>query len=95
MSHIDEGELTAYADGAYAPEDADAQRIAMHIAECANCRNRLAEAQRLSGRASEILAVAAPASMEAPPFEHIAASVPRRTRSRGGTPPLPHGAIVP
>ena len=82
MSHIDEGELTAYADGAYAPEDADAQRIAMHIAECANCRNRLVEAQRLSGRASEILAVATPASMDAPPFEHIAASVAPRARRR-------------
>ena len=82
MSHIDEGELTAYADGAYAPEDADAQRIAVHIAECANCRNRLAEAQRLSGRASEILAVAAPANVEAPPFEDIAASVPRQSRRR-------------
>jgi hypothetical protein len=82
MSHIDEGELTAYADGAYAPEDADAQRIAMHIAECANCRNRVAEAQRLSGRASEILAVATPVSMDAPPFEHIAASAAPRARRR-------------
>ena len=33
MSHIDEGELTAYADGAWAPEDAEAIRIAAHLAE--------------------------------------------------------------
>ena len=79
MSHIAEGELTAYADGAYAPEDADAQRIAAHLATCANCRNRLAEEKALSGRATEILSFAVPQSIEMPAFETLAASTkPKR-----------------
>jgi len=81
MSHVDEGELTAYADGAYAPDSADAQRIAAHVAACANCRNRLDEARALSGRASEILAAAAPLDITMPDFAKVraaAASVRRR-----------------
>lgn len=81
MSHVDEGELTAYADGAYAPADPVAQRIASHLAECANCRNRLAQAQALSMRASEVLAVAAPLDLHTPSFVDIArVSSTRRRR---------------
>ncbi|HUP89995.1 MAG TPA: zf-HC2 domain-containing protein, partial [Longimicrobiales bacterium] len=73
MSHIDEGELTAYADGAYAPGEGDALRIEAHLAECANCRNRLAQAQTLTARASEIIAIATPLNVTPVPFETIAA----------------------
>lgn len=60
MSHIDEGELTAYADGAFAPDEPEAQHIAAHLAECANCRNVLTRVQQTSARAQEILAIASP-----------------------------------
>lgn len=71
MSHIDEGELTAYGDGAFTPGDADAQRIEAHLATCANCRNRLAQSQSLTARASDILAHAVPANVEVPAFETL------------------------
>lgn len=92
MSHVDEGELTAYADGAWAPHEADAQRIAQHLAECANCRNRLALAQSLSARASQILAVAAPVQVSTPPFEQLRAeAAPRRQWT---APPMAWAATV-
>ncbi len=80
MSHIAEGELTAHADGAYAPDDAAGRRIADHLGQCANCRNRLAQAQALSGRAGEILATAAPQAVRAHDFNEVraAAALPRR-----------------
>ncbi|MGQ0813369.1 MAG: hypothetical protein ACT4O1_02770 [Gemmatimonadota bacterium] len=80
MSHVDEGELTAYADGAYAPGTTEAQRIALHLAECANCRNRLVQAQALSARAAEILALATPDYITVPPFEQIRSAVTARRR---------------
>lgn len=83
MSHVDEGELTAYADGAYTPGEPDAERIALHLTECVNCRNRLAQAQALGGRAAEILAVAAPASFAVPSFDELrAAAKPQRRTMR-------------
>jgi hypothetical protein len=92
MSHVDEGELTAYADGAWAPHEPDAQRIAQHLAECANCRNRLAQAQSLSARASEILAVAAPAQLITPPFESLVTEA--KPRRQWTAPPLAWAATV-
>lgn len=80
MSHVDDGELTAYADGAWAAEEADAQRIAAHLAECVNCRNRLIQAQALSARASEVLAVATPLQLQTPPFETLRAGAVRKRR---------------
>ena len=82
MSHVDEGELTAYADGAYPAGDSDAQRIEEHLALCANCRNRLDQARALSGRAAAILATAAPLAVAMPEFAEIrsAAVVARRRK---------------
>lgn len=92
MSHLPDGELTAYADGAYAPAGADAHRIAAHLALCPDCRNRLEQAHALSVRAAEILAVAAPAFVETPPFDQIRAqATARRARS---TFPLTWAATV-
>jgi len=93
MSHVDDGELTAYADGAYAPESADAQRIAAHVAVCANCRNRLAEARALSGRASEILAAAAPVDIAMPDFADVRAAA-AAVRHRRNAIPLTWAATV-
>jgi hypothetical protein len=92
MSHVPDGELTAYADGAYAPADVDAQRIVAHLALCADCRNRLEQAHALSARAAEILAVATPAIVETPPFDQMRAqATARRARS---TFPLAWAATV-
>lgn len=84
MSHVDEGELTAYADGAYAPGAADAQRIEAHLAVCENCRNRLAQAQALAGRAREILAFASPTVAPMPSFAELSdrSVQPARERKR-------------
>ena len=41
MSHVDDGELTAYADGAYPAHDPEALRIGAHLSTCENCRARL------------------------------------------------------
>ena len=83
MSHVDEGELVAYADGAYPAEHPDAQRIAAHLTECGDCRTRLAQQETLRGRAAAILAYAAPASVRAPAFETLQQETrqarPRRT----------------
>lgn len=92
MSHVPDGELTAYADGAYAPADTDAQRIVAHLALCPDCRNRLEQAHAVSARAAEILAVAAPAVVETPSFDQIRAqAAARRARS---TFPLAWAATV-
>lgn len=92
MSHVHDGELTAYADGAYAPADADAQRIAAHLALCPDCRNRLEQAHALGARAAEILAAATPAVVATPPFDQIRAqATARRARS---TFPLTWAATV-
>lgn len=80
MSHIDEGELTAYADGAWAPAAPEAQRIAQHLAACENCRNRLAQAQELTQRAGEILAFASPVGISQPDFATLTDVASKRRR---------------
>src|SRR5712691_428379 len=58
MSHVDEGTLHAYLDGELpAPER---ERVAVHIAACAECRTRLEEERALAVRARELLAHVAP-----------------------------------
>jgi hypothetical protein len=87
MSHVDDGELTAYADGAYPVEGPEALRISAHLSTCDNCRTRLEQSQELRSRAAEILAFATPAMVPAPSFESLqtrVAATPRRTR-----PPIP------
>ena len=75
MSHVDDGELTAYADGAYPVNDPDALRISAHLSACDNCRTRLEQAQTLRDRATEILGYATPAIQAAPSFETLQAKV--------------------
>ena len=80
MSHVDDGELTAYADGAYPAGEQDALRISAHLSACDNCRNRLEHAQTLRDRASEILAFATPAVRATPSFEALEAQVATSAR---------------
>ena len=82
MSHVDDGELTAYADGAYSGDDPVALRIAAHLSTCGDCRTRLEQSHELRDRAAAILAFAAPASVVAPSFETLQAQAVTPTRAR-------------
>ena len=76
MSHVDDGELTAYADGAYPANDPVALRIGAHLSTCENCRTRLEQAHALRDRAAEVLGYATPARVQAPPaFESLEAQL--------------------
>jgi anti-sigma factor RsiW len=86
MSHIDEGVLHAYLDGEAAAltgpdgRPLDPAAIERHLAECAECHGRLAEARRVRDRAASILDTSGPA-VSPPPFAEVVARA--RSRSRG------------
>lgn len=77
MSHVDDGTLHAYLDGALAP--VERTRLERHLADCTPCRDRLEEERSLIERADRLLALAAP------PAGHVTRPLPRpgpRRRSR-------------
>jgi cytochrome c553 len=82
MLHVDEGRLSEYLDR---PIDGSSDRaeIEAHLAECAECRERLAELRAVKARADALLRHATPASMAMPGFEEIEA----RARARRGAGP--------
>ena len=69
MSHVDEGTLHAYLDGALPP--GERSQVDAHLAECPDCRERLAEARALIARADALLALALPAERSAPPLYEL------------------------
>ncbi len=69
MSHVDEGTLHAYLDGALPP--GERSQVDAHLAECPACRDRLAEARALIARADALLALALPAERSAPPLHEL------------------------
>lgn len=72
MSHVADGELHAYLDGALdhlAPDRAEWVRS--HLEECGACRARLEEERAVLERSTELLAMAAPPEAAPPPFEEI------------------------
>lgn len=74
MSHVDEGALHAYLDGALDDLPAvEAARIRDHLAGCAACARRLEEERALRADAQAILAGAVPALEELPPLEELRA----------------------
>lgn len=82
MSHVDEGALHAYLDGAldeYPP--AEAERIRAHLDACAECADRLEAERRVRSDAHAMLGLAAPA-VDAPSFEELRAYVERTRRPR-------------
>lgn len=82
MSHIDEGELHAYLDGALDEYPAgDAVRIREHLDSCAECVERLELERAIRMEAHAILGLAAP-EVELPSFEELRAYV-ERTRPKG------------
>jgi anti-sigma factor RsiW len=69
MSHVDEGQLHAYLDGALPP--GDRERVDAHLAECPGCRQHLEEARALITRADALLALARPVERPAPPLHEL------------------------
>jgi len=87
MSHVNEGGLHAYLDGALDEyPTCDAEAIRSHLDQCAECATRLVEARRIRSDATAMLGLAAP-DVEIPNLEELRAYV-RSTRterpSRGG-----------
>ncbi|MGD8282319.1 MAG: hypothetical protein PVF69_14250 [Gemmatimonadota bacterium] len=83
MSHVDDGMLHAYLDGAldeYPP--VEAVRVREHLDACDECRSRLEGARAIRDQAASILGVAAP-PVDVPPLEelrsHARAQAPART----------------
>ena len=75
MSHVDEGALHAYLDGALDEYPAaEARRVREHLEDCAECAERLEVERRVRGDASAMLGLAAP-RVEAPSFEELRAYV--------------------
>lgn len=71
MPHVEEGQLHAWLDGAYPAGDPELLAMRTHVQDCADCRNRLDEAQVVRERAGEILNLATPVVVEQPPFESL------------------------
>jgi hypothetical protein len=88
MSHVDEGQLHAFLDGAldHLPA-AEARRIREHLERCGECRTRLEAAADLRRRASGILDGAAPTAVDPPPFETLRRRAAEVRRSPTDTPP--------
>ncbi len=90
MSHVDEGRLHAWLDGAYGDPALAQERaeIEAHLAACATCRAALEEERLVRERASAVLRAASPAVGSAPPAwsdvlarrERDTAPAPRRRR---------------
>jgi hypothetical protein len=75
MSHVDEGALHAYLDGALDEYPAaEARRVREHVETCAVCAERLADERRVREEAGAILDLAAP-KVEVPTFEELRAYV--------------------
>ncbi len=79
MSHVAEGILHAYLDGAIGGV-AERREIEDHLNACAVCAGALDDARRVRDRAADILSGSV-ATREAPPFEQV---LTRRSRGTGG-----------
>lgn len=72
MSHVREGEIHAYLDGALNRlGETRAGEVRRHVDGCEDCRSRLEEERRLRDVASQLLDSGAPGSFDMPPFEEI------------------------
>lgn len=81
MSHVDEGALHAYLDGALdALPASEAARIRQHLAECETCARRLEEERALREEAADILAGADPGVGAVVPLEELRRRAGARAR---------------
>jgi hypothetical protein len=81
MSHVDEGLIHAWLDGAFAPDDPEHARIEAHLGECEACRRAVEVERRIRERAADVLGAAAPDAVRVEPFQRI---LERRSRERTG-----------
>lgn len=93
MSHVTDGQLHAYLDGALdriGLGGAGAADVRSHLETCAECKARLSEERDIRDRSKEILAESGPASLNMPPFEEIRqramAPAPSPANTRSGPP---------
>jgi len=84
MSHIAEGLLHAHVDGALMPDDPDWARAEVHLAQCDECRGRLAEARRLWTAVGGILAGANAPETERPVFADLVEQARSRQEEHRG-----------
>jgi hypothetical protein len=85
MSHVDDGALHAYLDGALDEYPAaEARRIREHIETCAVCAEALSAERLVRDEAHTILNLATPA-VDVPTFEELRAYVVRTSRTEGKT----------
>ena len=86
MSHIDDGAIHAYLDGALDSYPAvEAEKIRAHLESCDECARRLDEERVIRGEAEAILAMSAPI-VQMPPLEDLRVLAARRkeaSKARG------------
>ncbi len=86
MSHIDDGAIHAYLDGALDAYPAvEAAKIREHLESCDDCAHRLDEERAIRGEAEAILAMSAPI-VQMPPLEDLRVLAARRkgaSKARG------------
>ncbi len=90
MSHVDEGTLHAYLDGALEAvcSGPEAASVREHLASCPECAARLEEERKIRGDAMAILATADPGPIDPPALEDLRAMAHARrkdTSSGGGS----------
>jgi hypothetical protein len=72
MSHVAEGELHAWLDGALDQlGEKRAEQVREHLRRCDACQVRLAAEEALRAQAIEVLAMATPRTSELPPLESL------------------------
>jgi hypothetical protein len=81
MSHVDEGLLHAYLDGAFDADAVERSDIETHLALCADCRVRLEDARRLRDDAQDVLAQLVPPASPAPAWSEIVEAHAQRSGS--------------
>lgn len=84
MSHVDEGALHAYLDGALDEfPEAEAERVRLHLERCERCVGELEVARRLRAEAETILGLASP-DVALPTLEELRAVEKRRRPASPG-----------
>jgi Putative zinc-finger len=89
MSHVDEGLIHAYLDGAFPPGSQQGEEIEAHLEVCVDCRVLLEKAREVKDRAQLVMHRLAPPVVTAPPFDEILARRERSRAAAGGAPATP------
>ena len=82
MSHVDDGVLHSYLDGACS--EGEREQVEKHLTGCTDCRERLERAQALSRSASDLLGELEPGPLTAPAWRELEerSAAGRRTSDR-------------